>query len=84
MATGDQAVLCVNPSIGLDELIKSALVQAATGEVGLRALVLTKAAADIDPYPGCADPSMDAMQAIRQAFGITADGKTGIVLIQES
>lgn len=84
MATGDQAVTCANPSISLEELIKSALVMASTGEVGLRVLVLTKAAGNISAYPGCSDPSMDATEAFRNAFGVTAAGKTGIVLIQES
>lgn len=85
MATGDQAVRCVDPSISLEELIASALVQAATGEIGLRAYTLTKAAADIEAYPGCSDPSLTNPEDIlRNAFGITPAGKTAIIFIQEA
>lgn len=85
MATGDQAVRCVDPSISLPELIASALVQANTGEIGLRTYTLSKDAANITTYPGCNDPSMNDPETIlRNAFGITPAGKTAIILIEEA
>lgn len=75
---------CVDPNISLDQLLNSILVKLDDGTTGLRYIEVDAAAATINEHPECGAPGLAPEQIFRRAFGLTATGKTALVLIRET
>lgn len=80
----DPVISCVDPNISLDQLYNSILVRLDDGTVGLRVINVSAAANTINEHPECGAPPLPIEQVFRRAFGLTATGKTALVLIEET
>lgn len=82
MAT-EAVINCGNPNISLEELWNSILVTLDDGTTGLRYIEVSAAANTINENPACGGVPLAPQEIIRRAFGVTATGKTALVLIRE-
>lgn len=76
------AIDCNNPNISLEELFNSILViNADTGDVGLRTVTQTADFADISPVVNCNMPPLSIKDIVRRAIVLDGDGKPAINLV---
>jgi len=76
------AITCNNPNISLAELLNSILVlNADTGDVGLRTVTQATDFADITPVVNCNMPPLSIEDIIRRAIVLDDDGQPAINLV---
>ena len=76
------AITCLNPNISLAELLNSILVlNADTGDVGLRTVTQATDFEDITPVVNCNMPPLSIEDIIRRAIVLDGDGKPAINLV---
>lgn len=77
-------IACTNPHISLDELVNSLLVQDTSGNVGLRIVRTSEAAANIIDVKACGNPNMSMEDVIRNAIVADSEGKPALMLVEST